>query len=100
MVKDIASGMEHLHELSPPRIHRDLKSTNVFISDRGTAKIGDFGTSSLLSYDAESVASEGEVAFVDATVARTITAGLGSLLWMAPERLQEKRYGLAVDVYR
>ena len=28
---DIAKGMRHLHSLSPPVIHRDLRSPNIFV---------------------------------------------------------------------
>ena len=45
---DVAKGMQYLHNLSPPVIHRDLRSPNVFVvsSDDNAetvAKIGDFG---------------------------------------------------------
>ena len=42
----IASGVEHLHSLSPMVIHRDLKSENVMFCKEGKtkrAKLGDFG---------------------------------------------------------
>jgi serine/threonine protein kinase len=29
---DIAEGMKYLHSLSPPIIHRDLRSPNIFVS--------------------------------------------------------------------
>lgn len=45
---DIAKGMQHLHNLTPPVIHRDLRSPNVFVvsaddNAETIAKIGDFG---------------------------------------------------------
>ena len=40
---DIAHGMNFLHSLSPPRVHRDLKSDNLLISETEIVKIADFG---------------------------------------------------------
>ena len=40
---DIAHGMNFLHSLTPPRIHRDLKSDNFLISETDVVKIADFG---------------------------------------------------------
>jgi serine/threonine protein kinase len=45
---DIAKGMEVLHFMNPPVIHRDLKSLNVFIlnkNNRWVGKVADFGLS-------------------------------------------------------
>lgn len=37
---DTAQGMRYLHvELQPARMHRDLKSRNLLVSERGTVKI-------------------------------------------------------------
>lgn len=102
--KDIAAGMNHLHTLASPRIHRDLKSGNIFISDRWIAKIGDFGTATLIDIQVQdngSTDTQGDtLSFLDANFTRTMTAGAGSLLWMSPERLCERPYGQAADVYR
>lgn len=50
---DIAEGMMYLHRRTPPIIHRDLKSHNVFISEpspgRFLAKIGDWGSARALA---------------------------------------------------
>ena len=66
---DIAQGMQFLHNINPPLIHRDLKSANVLVRtshrenisltlalqlsslsayDTVVAKVGDFGVSSAL----------------------------------------------------
>ena len=46
-VKQIAYGVEHAHKNKI--IHRDLRPSNVIISEDGTAKITDFGTSVWMS---------------------------------------------------
>ena len=39
MVQDIAYGMNYLHTLKPPIIHRDLKLYNVFVGNGFEAKV-------------------------------------------------------------
>ncbi|WOG98894.1 hypothetical protein DCAR_0418240 [Daucus carota subsp. sativus] len=39
----IAKGVSHLHSLSPPVIHRDIKSSNVLIDFSRSARLSDFG---------------------------------------------------------
>ena len=40
---DIARGMNFLHNLTLPRVHRDLKSDNFLVSETDIVKITDFG---------------------------------------------------------
>lgn len=46
-VKQIAQGIDHAHKNKI--IHRDLRPSNIMISEDGTAKITDFGTSAWLN---------------------------------------------------
>ena len=64
-MKDIATGMEFLHHQGIA--HRDLKSGNVLLGDRMTAKPCDFGTARSLDHT---------------TTQSTVT---GTYRWMAPE---------------
>lgn len=73
--------MADLHSRTPPVLHRDLKSQNILLDDRLTAKVGDFGLSKVLR---------------DSNTTTTVT---GTLYWMAPEVIRGESYGTASDVY-
>ena len=45
----VAQGLQYLHGLDPPMIHRDLTTNNVLLTDNLCAKIADLGTSKLLN---------------------------------------------------
>ena len=67
---DIAKGMSYLQNFSPPIIHRDLRSPNIFlVSTNSTneicAKVADFGLSRM--------------------VAPNLSGALGTWQWLAPE---------------
>jgi len=76
----VAQALEYLHARSPPLIHRDLKSNNILLTDKLEPKLIDFG----VSRD---------------TVDLTMTAGVGTPYWTAPEILEGKRYTEQADVY-
>ena len=40
---DVAKGMNYLHTLPQPIIHRDLNSHNILLDDMGHAVVADFG---------------------------------------------------------
>ncbi len=82
---DIAKAMQYLHSLTPPIVHRDLKSNNVFmvsISEDSIihAKVADFGLSRRV-------------------VAGLSEAALGSWQWLAPEINNAGDYDEKSDIY-
>ncbi|KAK4537435.1 hypothetical protein CDCA_CDCA12G3460 [Cyanidium caldarium] len=77
---DAARGMAYLHSLSPPILHRDLKTNNLLI-DRGyTLKICDFGLSRFM-------------------LAESVMTCVGTVQFAAPEVLRQEAYGSAADVF-
>ncbi|GMN40541.1 hypothetical protein TIFTF001_009764 [Ficus carica] len=47
--RQILRGLEYLHGLDPPVIHRDLKCDNIFVNGHlGQVKIGDLGLAAIL----------------------------------------------------
>lgn len=74
----IANAVEHAHKQGV--IHRDLRPANVFVTEKGLLKVGDFGTSRFL-----------EIAALGTTV-------IGSPPYMAPEQF-EGRAVFASDIY-
>ncbi|ETI37157.1 TKL protein kinase [Phytophthora nicotianae] len=76
----IAHSLTYLHSLDPLVLHRDLKSKNILLTEDLEAKITDFGVSRESSD-------------------RTMTAGVGTSLWMAPEVMMGERYGSSADIF-
>ena len=51
MLVDAARGMDYLHSLNPPIIHRDLKSHNLLVNEYWRVKVCDFGLSKVKKYN-------------------------------------------------
>ncbi|CAK7302898.1 serine/threonine-protein kinase TNNI3K isoform X2 [Vulpes vulpes] len=81
---DVAKGMEYLHNLTQPIIHRDLNSHNILLCEDGHAVVADFGESRFLqSLDEDNM-----------------TKQPGNLRWMAPEVFTQcTRYTIKADVF-
>lgn len=76
---DICNALEVCAQLKI--IHRDVKAENIFVSETGDFKLGDFGTARI---------SE-----------RTLDFGTmaGTYPYMAPEMIKQKPYSSSVDIY-
>lgn len=80
MAMGLASALDYLHTLSPIVIHRDVKAKNVLLTEQMDVKLIDFG----VSRDKEE---------------ETMTAGVGTPYWTAPEVLDGRRYSEKSDIY-
>ncbi|XP_065845603.1 dual specificity protein kinase shkA-like [Oscarella lobularis] len=109
---DSANGMRFLHELNPPRIHRDLKAANLLVSQNWVVKVSDFGTARRLLKSSKDELNQGEISAGDQfPVSDDETQPLllaryknmswrhGTSLWKAPELLMQQAYGASVDIY-
>ncbi|KAF1316731.1 Tkl protein kinase, partial [Globisporangium splendens] len=81
MAIDIAEALSYMHSLNPKIIHRDLKSRNVLLNSAMVAKLSDFGLSRNRTYE------------------ETLTAGVGTVRWTAPEVMLGENYSEQADVY-
>eukprot|EP00644_Phytophthora_capsici_P007178 jgi/Phyca11/112396/e_gw1.22.257.1 len=76
----VCHALTYLHSLEPSIIHRDLKSRNILLNEMHEAKLTDFGISR-------------------ERLDRTMTAGVGTSLWMAPEVMMGEKYDDKADMF-
>ena len=80
IISNICLGLKEIHKSK--LIHRDLKPANLFLTGDYKVKIGDFGI-------AKKLKSENEYANTQA----------GTLIYMAPEIINERKYNNKVDIW-
>jgi len=106
----VAEGMTYLHNQEPPIIHRDLKSHNIFVHETFT----DAEDASITS-DQQKKKEPGEKIETHSTIiakigdwgsaratlsgSRTMTHGVGTACWLAPEVIKHARSSKFSDVY-
>ena len=79
LAKDILSALELCEKKNI--IHRDIKAENIFRSEQGTFKLGDFGIARELDRDGAGMSKKGTISY------------------MAPEVYRGMSYGPNVDLY-
>lgn len=77
--KDISKALVMLNKHNI--IHRDIKLENIFVSENGDFKLGDFGTARIIEKTVDN---------------RTKT---GTYMYMAPEVIRSEPYGAKADIY-
>jgi len=80
---DVVEGVNYLHSQNPPIIHRDIKMSNILLTEDMKIKISDFGLTREIKVNSNS----------------EFTSRVGCPLYMAPELYKIKNYTEKVDVY-
>ncbi|GAX73617.1 hypothetical protein CEUSTIGMA_g1068.t1 [Chlamydomonas eustigma] len=80
MLVQLAAGLSYLHNNNI--VHRDIKSSNVFVTEEGCLKLADFGLATILD--------------ADSPLTSTM---VGTPNYMCPEMLKEQPYGIKNDIW-
>jgi serine/threonine protein kinase len=112
----VAEGMTYLHNQDPPIIHRDLKSHNIFVHETftdahegerineeqdGKNQLSRWLKPQKMTSHSTIVAKIGDWGSARATLSgsRTMTHGVGTACWLAPEVIKHARASKFSDVY-
>jgi len=80
VTRETLKALVYIH--SQHRIHRDIKSDNILLNEKGEIKIADFGYAALLTKK---------------NLKRNTV--VGTPYWMAPELIRGHDYGVKVDIW-
>ena len=91
VLHNVASGLDYLHQQTPPIIHRDLSARNILLNWRLVAKIADLGVARIVPH---------------MRAAATMTKAPGASPYMPPEAIapadsneQKSKYGTSIDIF-
>tara|TARA_B100001093_G_scaffold508498_1_gene570825 strand:- start:127 stop:1059 length:933 start_codon:yes stop_codon:yes gene_type:complete len=109
IMKDILQGLAYIHNRKPySLIHRDIKPTNILLTNSKVAKITDFGLSKFANYyrnnsndnlvnlDNSTEINQSELS---KKLIEDLTSLVGTERYMAPECVNDNNYSNKVDIY-
>ncbi|KAJ8613345.1 hypothetical protein CTAYLR_002239 [Chrysophaeum taylorii] len=94
LVRQIIEALAYLH-FSCGIVHRDLKPANVFVDASANVKVGDLGLATVASRVEPAAPEEDELVGGSGS----ITRGVGTALYRAPEVMAATTYDRAADMY-
>eukprot|EP00002_Diphylleia_rotans_P037752 TRINITY_DN8474_c0_g1_i2.p1 TRINITY_DN8474_c0_g1~~TRINITY_DN8474_c0_g1_i2.p1 ORF type:complete len:1656 (+),score=312.72 TRINITY_DN8474_c0_g1_i2:46-5013(+) len=97
--RQVTEGLLYIH--NQRIIHRDLKPDNIFLDEKGDARIGDFGLATRSGKRLrKSQAPSQDSSITAASTSENMTTGVGTPLYASPEQLEDNRhYDGKVDMY-
>ena len=91
VLHDVASGLDYLHQQTPPIIHRDLSARNILLNWRLVGKIADLGVARIVPR---------------MRAAATMTKAPGASPYMPPEAIaparsnsEKSKYDASIDIF-